>query len=328
MSVTLAHVQAAARRIASYIQRTPLVRADGLSRATGRDVFLKLETLQRTRAFKRRGACNALLALAEREGTVPPLVTASAGNHGAAMASVATELGASLTIYVPSSAPRAKLDRLRGAGITIVADCPDYDDAEGRAIAASRRGEGVFVSPYSHPDVIAGAGTIGLEVLEDLPSCGAIVVPTGGGGLLSGVAIACDGRTAVVGVEPAVNPAFTDALAAGHTTTIAPGASIADGLLGNLEPNSLTFDLVRDAAVPILLAREPAIIGAMHALFSQERLVAEGAGGIGVAALLDGQLDRWPDPLVLLVTGANVDADTFSGAIGGPPFTPATPATP
>jgi threonine dehydratase len=301
------------------------MRADALSDATGRDVWLKLETLQRTRAFKRRGACNALLALRERSrgraGTagptfaLPPIVTASAGNHGVALSSIARELGARLTIYVPGDAPRAKLDRLRGPGITIVADCANYDEAEARALAAAVSGDGLFISAYNHPDIIAGAGTIALEVLEDLPGAGAIVVPTGGGGLLAGVAIAADGRLPVLGVEPAMNPAFTDALAAGHTTTITPGASLADGLLGNLEPNAGTFDLIRERGVPVQLVPEAFVVEGVRALFVQERLVAEGAGAIAVGALLAGGLSALPDPLVLLVTGANIDASTFSHVI-------------
>jgi threonine dehydratase len=316
MSLSLDQVQSAARRIASYIRRTPLVHADGLSDATGRDTWLKLESLQRTRAFKRRGACNALLALAERAAVLPPLVTASAGNHALALSSFARELGARLTIYVPRDAPRAKLDRLRGGGITIVADCADYDEAESRALAAAAAGAGVFISAYNHPDVIAGAGTVALEILEDLPGAGAIVVPTGGGGLLAGVAAAADGRVAVAGVEPAVNPAFTDALAAGHTTTIVPGSSLADGLLGNLEPNALTFDLVQERRIPVHLVAEPFVVQGVQALFAHERLVAEGAGGIAVGALLEGTLAQLPDPLVLLVTGANIDAATLARVLG------------
>ena len=293
------------------------MRADALSDATGRDVWLKLETLQRTRAFKRRGACNALLALQERTERLPPIVTASAGNHGVALSSIARELGAHLTIYVPGDAPRAKLDRLRGPGITIVADCVDYDEAEASALAAAARGDGLFISAYNHPDIIAGAGTIGLEVLEDLPGAGAIVVPTGGGGLLAGVAIAADGRLPVLGVEPAVNPAFTNALAAGHTTTITPGESLADGLLGNLEDQSGTFDLIRTHGVPVQLVPEAFVVEGVRALFVHERLVAEGAGAIAVGALLAGGLAVLPDPLVLLVTGANIDAGRFSHVITG-----------
>ena len=316
MSVSFAQVQAAARRIAPYVRRTPLVHADGLSEATGRDTWLKLESLQQTRAFKRRGACNALLALKEREPVLPPLVTASAGNHALALSSIARELGARLTIYVPRDAPRAKLDRLRGDGITIVADCVDYDEAESRALGAAAAGDGTFISAYNHPDVIAGAGTVALEILEDLPGAGAIVVPTGGGGLLAGVAAGADGRVAVVGVEPSANPAFTKALAAGHTTTIVPEASLADGLLGNLEPNALTFELVRQGRIPVHLVPEPFVVQGVASLFTHERLIAEGAGGIAVGALLAGTLADLPDPLVLLVTGANIDATTLARVLG------------
>ena len=232
-----------------------------------------------------------------------------------ALSSIARELGARLTIYVPRTAPRAKLDRLRGPGITIVADCADYDEAEARALAAGADGDGLFISAYNHPDIIAGAGTVALEVLEDLPGAGAIVVPTGGGGLLSGVAIGADGRVPVLGVEPSVNPAFTAALAAGHTTTITPGASLADGLLGNLERDAGTFDLVRDRGVPVQVVPEAFVVEGVRALFAHERLVAEGAGAIGVGALLAGGLSALPDPLVLLVTGANIDASRFSHVI-------------
>jgi threonine dehydratase len=173
----------------------------------------------------------------------------------------------------------------------------------------------VFISAYNHPDVIAGAGTIALEVLEDLPEAGAIVVPTGGGGLLSGVAIGADERVPVVGVEPAANPAFTDALRAGHTTTITPGPSLADGLLGNLEPGAHTFELVRSLRIPVHLVSEPFVVEGVRALFTHERIVAEGAGAIAVGALLERPLEALPDPLVLLVTGANIDPATFAGVI-------------
>ena len=293
MSVSLAHVQAAARRIAPHIRRTPLIRADGLSDATGRDVWLKLEIAAADpRVQAPRRAATPCSRSPNARQVLPPLVTASAGNHGVALSSVARELGARLTIYVPRDAPRAKLDRLRGDGITIVADCADYDEAEARALAAAAAGDGVFISAYNHPDVIAGAGTVALEILEDLPGAGAIVVPTGGGGLLAGVAAGADGRVPVIGVEPSANPAFTDALAAGHTTTIVPGPSLADGLLGNLEQDALTFDLVRERQVPVHLVPEPFVVEGVRALFAHERLVAEGAGAIAVGALLAGTLDR------------------------------------
>lgn len=283
---------------------------------TGRDVWLKLETLQRTRAFKYRGACNALLVANERTDRPEGVVTASAGNHGVAMSTAAQQLGIALTVCVPITAPLAKRQRLSGPGVTVLADCADYDAAEQLAIGMARPTM-PYVSPYSHPDVIAGAGTTALEVLEDLPETGALVVPTGGGGLLSGVAIAAEGRVAVVGVEPTENPAFTRALEAGGPTTIVPGHSLADALVGNMEPGTITFDIVRDHGVPVRTVDEPRVIDGVRQLFAQERLIAEGGGAIAIGALLQGVLDDLPDPLVLLVTGANIDAERFRDVIAG-----------
>lgn len=308
-------VRDAAQRIAPYIRRTPLVRADGLSQVTGRVVCLKLETLQRTRAFKYRGACNALLALRSASGLLPRLVTASAGNHGLALAAVARDLGASLTIYVPADAPRAKVDRMRGAGVTIVAGAAGYDEAERRAIAHATRVGDEFISPYNHPAIVAGAGTIGCEVLEDIEAPGAIIVPTGGGGLLSGIAVACERQIAVIGVEPERNPAFQAALAAGTIVPIVAGQSLADGLLGNLAADAITFDIVRAYGVAVRTVAEPAVVQGVRDLFTHERLVSEGAGGIAVGALLEKQLDDLPEPLVLIITGANIDPERFVEAL-------------
>jgi threonine dehydratase len=310
MLVTHQDIEAAAARLAGRIVDTPLVPAYGLRDLTGRTVWLKLETLQRTRSFKFRGALNALLKITDLGGTLPDLVTASAGNHGAALAAAATQVGASLRVFAPRDAPRAKLDRMRLPGVQLIATCDDYDDAEAQAIDAARAGA-VFVSPYNHPDVIAGAGTIALEILARLPGPGAIVVPTGGGGLLSGIAVGAGRATRVVGVEPAVNPAFTASLAAGRITRIAPGTSLADGLVGNLEDGAITFDLVRNHAAGMRLVAEDDIVRGVRALFAGERLVAEGAGAIAVGALLSGVLDDLPDPLVLVISGANIDTARF-----------------
>ena len=280
-------------------------------------MWLKLETLQYPRTFKWRGACNAALAMAERGPGLPHLVTASAGNHGVALSRVAQELGATLTIHVPRGAPRAKLDRLRGPGVTIVAECATYDEAEAHAIGAASAGDGVFISAYNHPDVIAGAGTVALEVLDELPNAGAIVVPTGGGGLLAGVAAGADGRVPVVGAEAAANPAFTEALRHGRITSITPGLSLADGLLGNLERDAVTFGIVKSRHIPVHTVPEPLVAAGMRALFAEERLVAEGAGAVAIGSLLHGALASVRDPLVLLVTGANVDADVLAAVLAG-----------
>ncbi len=308
-------MDAAAPRLTGRIRRTPLIEAHALSAETGRRVWLKLETLQQTRSFKYRGALNAVLTLAGPHGSLPHLVTASAGNHGLALAAAASALGATLLVFAPRTAPRTKLDPMRQPGVTIDTDSVDYDEAEARAIGAAAAGAGAYISPYNHPAVIAGAGTVALEIVADLPAPGAIVVPTGGGGLLSGMAIAVGDVTRVVGVEPAVNPAFTSALAAGHITTVEPGESLADGLLGNLERGSMTFALVRAHADAIRLVNEPDIVRGVRRLFTAERLVAEGAGAIGVGALLGGSLADLPDPLVIVVSGANIDRDSFIAAV-------------
>lgn len=270
-------------------------------------MWLKLETLQRTRSFKYRGALNAVLALSERSGTVPALVTASAGNHGLALATAAAAAGASLLVFAPGTTPGAKLERMQQPGVRVDTSSRDYDEAENMALEAAACGEGTYVSPYNHPDVIAGAGTVGLEILEDMPAPGGIVVPTGGGGLLSGIALAARDATRVVGVEPAVNPAFTASLAAGRIVTIEPGESLADGLLGNVEAGSITVDLVRAYASGVRTVPEAFVRQGVRALFRQEHLVAEGAGAIGIGALLAGLLDDVPDPLVIVVSGANID---------------------
>ena len=210
-------------------------------------MFLKLETLQPTFSYKIRGAFNAVLKLAEARGEAPPLVTASAGNHGRALAHAARIAGLRLTVYVPSTAPRAKIDAIRDSGAEL-RTCADYDEAEVRAREHGADGRALFVSPYSHPDVIAGAGTIGLEILEDLPDVDSIVVPVGGGGLVSGIAIAAKAisdRVAIVGVEVEASQAFTKSLAAGRIVPIDVGPTLADGLAGNLDPDAITFDLVQ-----------------------------------------------------------------------------------
>lgn len=316
MQVTRQDVEAAAIRLGGSVTRTPLVRAHGLCALTGRDVWLKLETLQRTRSFKYRGALNAVLKIADAGGrrSSTALVTASAGNHGAALAAAASTAGVPLRVFVPDTAPRAKVDRMRLPGVDVVTDCRGYDHAESRALDTARAGA-TFVSAYNHPDVIAGAGTVGLEVLEQLARPGAIVVPTGGGGLLSGVAMAAGHVTPVVGVEPAVNPAFSLALAAGHVVPFTPGASLADGLLGNLENGSATVDLVRRYAAGVRGVPEDHVRAGVRALFSEDRLVAEGAGAIAVGAVLGDLLADLDDPLVLLITGANIDTAPFIEAI-------------
>ena len=289
--------------------RTPLRRSEWLSAASGADVFLKLETLQPTFSYKIRGALNAVLRLAEGTGAVPPLVTASAGNHGRALAHAARATGLRLTVYVPETAPRIKLDAIRQTGAEL-RPCRDYDEAERRAKEHGATGDALFISPYSHPDVIAGAGTIALEIINERADIDTFMVPIGGGGLISGVGIAAETIGAmVVGVEVEASNPFTRSLAAGRIVEIDAGPTLADGLAGNMDPETITFDLVRRYVRRIVVVSEDELRAAVGAIVREERLVAEGAAATGVAAVVSGDVDLRGRRVAVILSGANIDPE-------------------
>lgn len=293
--------------------RSPMLKSVWLSAHAKTDVWLKLESVQPGGSFKIRGALNALMALRAGHPDVTTVVTASAGNHGAAMAIAARELGLRLRVHLPATAPEAKRLTLLAQGAELV-EAPDYDAAETAARADADASGAPYISPYNHPDVIAGAGTVALEMLEDEPSLSAIIVPLGGGGLLAGAALVARGRSRavrVIGSEAEASPVFTTALAAGEITTVVVSGTLADGLAGNLEPGSQTFALVRDLVDAVALVAESSIETAMRNLVYRERLVAEGAGATAVAALLQGGLDLGDGPIGVMVTGRNVDASVL-----------------
>ena len=308
-TLTRADVEAAAKRIAPFVTRTPLVESAWLSAATKADVVIKLESVQVTGSFKARGAINALVALKEREPGSPVVVTASAGNHGVALAWAGRQLGIAVRVHVPACAPRAKREGLARMGASIV-DAPDYDAAEAAAREDAQVSGVPYVSPYNDADVIAGAGTVALEMLADRPDLNVIVVPLGGGGLLSGVAIVAAAHAPVVGtvgVEAEASPVFTTSLAEGHITEVAVQATLADGLSGNLEPGSATFAMVERLVDGVALVSEGSIEMAMRGLVAEERLVAEGAGATAIGALLQGGLGLAGKHVGVILSGRNVD---------------------
>ena len=242
------------------------------------------------------------------------LVTASAGNHGQALALAAAAAGAALTVYIPETAPRTKRAALDRAGARVV-QCRDYDEAERRAKQHASSGSATFVSPYSHRDVIAGAGTIGLEILEDAPDTEMIVVAVGGGGLASGVSIAAEGRARTCGVEADASCPFTRSLAAGRIVGIDVGPTLADGLAGNLDPETMTFDLVRRHVAAIVTVNETEIAEAIAGLYVEEQLVAEAAAAVAVAGLLSGRIPDAPQRIAVVLSGANIDPDVLNGIV-------------
>ena len=317
----LAAFQAASRRIASRVRATPAVWSPWLSDATGGDVYLKLESLQITGSFKLRGAFNAALALAERvpRGAAPPLVvTASAGNHGRGLAWAARALGLGLVVFTPRDAPAAKRDAIRrlGADLRDVAD--SYEETERLAKEHAAASGAVFMSPYNDPDVVAGAGTVALELLEQVADLDLVLIPVGGGGLASGVGTVVKGlapTVEVVGVEVEASHVFTASIAAGRIVEVAVGPTLADGLAGNMDPESITFEMVRRVVDRIVLVGEAELAEAMRSLVTREHLVVEGAAAASVAAVLGGGIPLAGRRAACIVSGGNVDAARLAAVL-------------
>jgi threonine dehydratase len=297
-------VRAAAARIGAAIVRTPLERSHALSEACGVDVWLKFECFQLTGSFKLRGALNALQLLDARE----TVVTASAGNHGLGVARAAASLGVQATVVVPRTASQAKVDALIQSGAHLAQVGDTYDAAEAAAIHLAKSQGLPFVSAYNDPAVIAGGGTIALEIVEDLPDVRTLIVPAGGGGLISGVGVtiqALKPDATVIGVQSEASPALYAALEHGRLVPVEVLPSLADGLAGNVEPGSITFDLLRRHVERVDLVSERSIAEAMSWLLLNERVVVEGSAAVGVAALLQAR-HRPAGPVAVLLTGRNV----------------------
>lgn len=285
---------AAARAVvAEHLAPTPILQS--------RDAALKLETAQPTGAFKVRGALAALNRLAA--GT--PVVTASTGNHALGIAWASQRLGVTATVVVPETTSPAKLDKLRALGADLVLHGTEYDDAEQHALAHGAH----FVSPCNDTGVIAGQSTVGSEIGEQLgdgPLC--VVVPVGGGGLISGTLLWAQSRggVRVVGVQAEASPTMIAAVAAGDAVDVPTRDTIADGVTGSLEPGALTIRLAAQADA-LLEVSEPEIHDALRFLASEHGLIAEGAGAVPIAAIRSGKVAAQPgERLVAVVTGRNI----------------------
>jgi threonine dehydratase len=300
----------ARKRIARYIRRTPLVESAWLSDLAGARVVLKLESLQRANSFKSRGAFNAVLARLERPGAPTQLVTASAGNHGRALAEAAETFHLPLVVFTPADAPRTKLDAICRHGADLRADSRDYDDAEARAKAFAKATGAAFISAYNDADVIAGAGTVALEIFDAAADLDTLIVPIGGGGLISGMATAAKAIApdcSIIGVEVDASCAFQTSVRAGRLVDIVPGPTLADGLGGNPDPETITFAFIQRLVDRIVTVSESDLAAAIVGLVEAEHLVAEGAAAAGVAALVGRHADVRGRSVAVIVTGSNID---------------------
>jgi threonine dehydratase len=306
--LTLDEIERAHRAIAPHVARTPLRRSFALR---PRSAYLKLECWQPTGSFKVRGAVNVLLSLGDHE-RARGLVAASAGNHalGVAFAAQAVGGGASVTVFVPESAPRSKVEKLRSFPIIVRETGRTYDDAFAAAMADAERSGAYYVHAFEDPATASGQGTVGLEILEDCPAVQAILVPVGGGGLIAGIATVVKARAPavrIVAVQPEASPSYRESLRRGVALLeydFSP--TLADGIAGGIGEIAFAHRGLIDDVVTV---SESEIEEAIVKLLAEDQVVAEGAGATPVAALLGGRLPLPDDaPVVAVVTGGNIDA--------------------
>lgn len=301
-------VQRAAARLETVARRTPLELSLALSESAGCPVHLKLEGLQRTGSFKLRGAFNLIASLtADERGR--GLVTASAGNHGLGVALAARLLGARATVYVPRNAPQTKRRRIARFGAELIEADGGYDDAHARAEEQAERAGAVYVHAFSDPHVVAGQGTVGLEVLDQCPTARTLLVPVGGGGLIGGIGTVAKGTgrdIRIVGVQTTETAAMHASLAAGELCSPPMGPTLCEGLSGDIDARSL--ELARTVVDEVVLVDEDAVRRAIRWLYVEEGVVAEGSAAVVVAALLENRVTVGEGPVVAVLTGSNVDA--------------------
>ena len=308
-------VSEAAALIASQIRRTPTEKSDALSNLAGREVYLKLENLQKTGAFKIRGALHALLRKDARD-RANGVVTASAGNHGQGVAYAAQLLGVPATIVLPHGVPLAKLTAIQRTGAEAVLSGESYDDAHAAALEIARERRRAYVHAFDDDDVIAGQGTLALEMLADVPDVDTLVVPVGGGGLIAGVALAVSAqrsRPRIIGVQAAGASAFAASFASGAVVE-RPAATIADGIAVR-RPAERTLTLVRKYVDDVITVSDEAIARAIVVLLERTKLLAEGAGAAALAAVLEPSDRIGGKKAGVVISGGNIDPNLLGKAL-------------
>ena len=311
-------ISAACNSIAGIAVNTPLLASPALSEQSGVAVLLKAENLQVTGSFKVRGAANKIHSLTEEE-RARGVVTCSSGNHGRAVAYVAELLGISATVCVPEWVDTAKLDAIRSHGAEAVLHGRTYDEAEAHSFEIRDERDLSYVHPFDDPHVIAGQGTIGVELLEKVPSLRAVVVPLSGGGLIGGIALAVknhDPSIRVIGVSAERARVMHESLGEGKPVEFPEEETIASALSGGIGlDNQYTFRLIRDMVDEYLLVSEEEVVEAMAFIAREHKLVIEGGGAVGIAALLFDKAEEIEGDVAVVISGGNVDLKTYAGVI-------------
>ena len=316
--IPIADIRAAAARLRGEIHRTPIFPARILGAPLGLQLSLKCESFQKTGSFKARGALNKVRSLDEKE-RARGLITVSAGNHAQAVAWAARVVGVPCTVVMPADAPRSKLEAVRGYGATVI-EHGDRATLFDRLREEEARTGAAFVHPFDDPAGLAGAGTVGLELMEQVPDLDAVIVPIGGGGLMAGVACAVKAispRTRVIGVELAQGPGMTPALAAGKPVPVSRPKTLADGLTPPFV-GAIPLEVAKRHVDEIVLVEEEAIAGGNRALLERARLVVEGSGAAATGALLAGRVTLAKGAkTAAIVSGGNVDPERLVALYAG-----------
>lgn len=316
MHIALADFEQAAERIASTLHRTELDRSATFSQMTGGKIYLKCENRQKTGSFKIRGASNKLAAMAAR-GEKCPVVASSAGNHAQGVAYAASRFGIDATIVMPKAAPIAKVQATEGYGAKVVLHGDCYDDAYAKAMEICEQEGAAFLHPYNDVDVIAGQGTLGLEILSDLPYVDVIIVPAGGGGLLAGVAAAVkqvNPRVKVYGVQAEGADAIAQSFAQKRLVTTDYSSTIADGIAVKA-PGDITVELINRYADGVVTVSDSEIANAILLLMERSKQIVEPAGATPLAAVLSKKIDVAGKRVVCVLSGGNIDVSFVQSII-------------
>jgi len=318
-AVTMRQVYLARKRIAPVARRTPLVHSPRLAERAGGSIYLKLENLQETGSFKIRGAANKMLSLGP-QARERGVVTVSSGNHGRAVSYIARRLGIRAVVLLSEAVPQGKREAIQKLGAEVIVHGKTYDEAADYALRLQEEQGLTMINPFDDPLVIAGQGTIGLELLEDLPEIDAVVVPLSGGGLLGGISLTLKSAHAgirTVGVSMERGPAMVESLHAGRVVDVVEEPTLADALAGGIRPNVYTFGMIQKYTDETVLVSEEEIAAAMVFALEKHHLVVEGGGAVGIAALLHGKVQDLGEHVAVVVSGGNVDLPLLLKVIEG-----------
>jgi threonine dehydratase len=314
--ISIADIRNAAGRIRPYVRTTPLIRLEALDEHLGCRVYAKLENLQVTGSFKFRGAMNAALQLTEGQ-LAHGLVAASSGNHGKALSHAAKLLGTTATIVIPDTAPSVKVDAIEALGATVVRSSVEERFQVAESLASEMGAS--LIPPYDDPRIMAGQGTVGLEIAQQLPDASVVVAPVSGGGLLGGLSLAMKKtlpNVRVYGAEPAARPRWTKSLEAGVPVTVRSNPTLADALV-TLTPGKACFPVVRAHADGVVAVGENALLSASNLLLTEGKILAEYSSAIGIAAVREGLIGVSPeDRVCFVISGGSIGFDQIDRLAG------------